>query len=105
MPAARAAARGLVPAIRCDVRTLLLLMLVACGPTNKDPSPPPSPPPDASLRAHPGDPSLKHLELDDSDGGVAPINHHELLWGDYIDKRGNPAVGWHSHDPAIGNAQ
>ncbi len=34
-----------------------------------------------------------------------PTNHHELLWGDYIDKQGNPAVGWHSHDPVSGNAQ
>ena len=34
-----------------------------------------------------------------------PSNHHEMLWGDYIDKQGNPAVGWHSHDPVSGNAQ
>jgi len=34
-----------------------------------------------------------------------PSNHHEMLWGDYIDKQGHPAVGWHSHDPVSGNAQ
>jgi hypothetical protein len=34
-----------------------------------------------------------------------PVNHTEMLWGDYMDKQGNPAVGWHSHDPVTGNAQ
>ncbi|MCA9679573.1 MAG: hypothetical protein H6708_10470 [Kofleriaceae bacterium] len=34
-----------------------------------------------------------------------PVNHTEMLWGDYLDKQGNPAVGWHSHDPVSGNAQ
>lgn len=31
--------------------------------------------------------------------------HTEMLYGDYIDKQGNPATGWHSHDPVTGNAQ
>lgn len=62
-------------------------------------------PADASLRTHPGSSELKHLELDETDGGIAPRNHRELLWGDYIDARGNPAVGWHSHDPVTGNAR
>ncbi len=34
-----------------------------------------------------------------------PISHTDMLWGDYIDRQGNPAVGFHSHDPAHGNAQ
>jgi hypothetical protein len=34
-----------------------------------------------------------------------PTNHSDMLWGDYIDKQGNPAVGFHSHDPVSGNAQ
>ncbi len=34
-----------------------------------------------------------------------PVNHADMLWGDYIDKQGQPAVGWHSHDPVSGNAQ
>lgn len=34
-----------------------------------------------------------------------PTNHTDMLWGDFIDKQGNPAVGWHSHDPVSGNAQ
>ena len=34
-----------------------------------------------------------------------PVNHTEMLWGDYMDKQGNPSVGWHSHDPVTGNAQ
>ncbi len=33
-----------------------------------------------------------------------PQNHTDMLWGDYIDKQGKPAVGWHSHDPVTGNA-
>ena len=39
------------------------------------------------------------------DANGIPTNHVDLLWGDYIDKQGNPAVGWHSHDPVTGNAQ
>jgi hypothetical protein len=34
-----------------------------------------------------------------------PANHTDMLWGDFIDKQGKPAVGWHSHDPVTGNAQ
>jgi hypothetical protein len=43
-----------------------------------------------------------HMSFDEQ--GI-PVNHTEMLWGDYIDKQGNPAVGFHSHDPATGNAQ
>ena len=43
-----------------------------------------------------------HMSFDES--GI-PVNHSDMLWGDYIDKQGNPAVGWHSHDPVTGNAQ
>lgn len=43
-----------------------------------------------------------HMSFDES--GI-PTNHTDMLWGDYIDKQGNPAVGWHSHDPVSGNAQ
>jgi hypothetical protein len=43
-----------------------------------------------------------HLAFDEN--GI-PHNHSEMLWGDYIDKQGRPAVGYHSHDPASGNAQ
>jgi hypothetical protein len=39
------------------------------------------------------------------DANGIPTNHVELLWGDYVDRQGNPAVGWHSHDPVTGNAQ
>ncbi len=62
---------------------------------------------DASRRRHPGeDFATKHMVYEeDEDGGVAPADHHEMLWGDYIDKRGKPAVGWHSHHPATGNAR
>lgn len=43
-----------------------------------------------------------HMTFDEQ--GI-PVNHTEMLWGDYIDKQGNPAVGFHSHDPTTGNAQ
>jgi hypothetical protein len=43
-----------------------------------------------------------HMTFDES--GI-PIQHTDMLWGDYIDKQGNPAVGFHSHDPVSGNAQ
>lgn len=43
-----------------------------------------------------------HMTFDEN--GI-PVNHTDMLWGDYIDKQGNPAVGWHSHDPVTGNAQ
>lgn len=39
------------------------------------------------------------------DANGIPSNHIDMLWGDYIDKQGHPAVGWHSHDPVTGNAQ
>jgi hypothetical protein len=39
------------------------------------------------------------------DANGIPSNHVEMLWGDYLDKQGHPAVGWHSHDPVTGNAQ
>jgi hypothetical protein len=43
-----------------------------------------------------------HLAVDEH--GI-PHSHTEMLWGDYIDKQGKPAVGYHSHDPVTGNAQ
>lgn len=43
-----------------------------------------------------------HLAVDEH--GI-PHHHNEMLWGDYIDKQGKPAVGYHSHDPVTGNAQ
>ncbi len=43
-----------------------------------------------------------HLAVDEY--GI-PHHHNEMLWGDYIDKQGKPAVGYHSHDPVTGNAQ
>ena len=43
-----------------------------------------------------------HMSFDEN--GI-PTNHTDMLWGDYIDKQGNPAVGFHSHDPVSGNAQ
>jgi len=43
-----------------------------------------------------------HLAVDEH--GI-PHHHTEMLWGDYIDKQGKPAVGYHSHDPVTGNAQ
>jgi hypothetical protein len=46
--------------------------------------------------------SQKHFIFDENS---APANHTELLWGDYIDRKGKPAVGWHSHHPVNGNAQ
>lgn len=69
-------------------------------------------PPAAAASGHPGGDlahgGLKaevqgyHMSFDES--GI-PVNHTDMLWGDYIDKQGNPAVGWHSHDPVTGNAQ
>ena len=38
------------------------------------------------------------------DDGI-PIEHTEMLWGDYVNQQGDPAVGWHSHDPTTGNAR
>ncbi|HUH05353.1 MAG TPA: hypothetical protein VML75_25325 [Kofleriaceae bacterium] len=43
-----------------------------------------------------------HMTFDES--GI-PVQHTDMMWGDYIDKQGNPAVGFHSHDPISGNAQ
>jgi len=43
-----------------------------------------------------------HMTFDEN--GI-PISHEDMLWGDYIDKQGNPAVGFHSHHPVHGNAQ
>jgi hypothetical protein len=43
-----------------------------------------------------------HMSFDES--GI-PVSHSDMLWGDYLDKQGNPAVGFHSHDPVSGNAQ
>jgi hypothetical protein len=43
-----------------------------------------------------------HLAVDEH--GI-PHHHVEMLWGDYIDRQGKPAVGYHSHDPVTGNAQ
>jgi hypothetical protein len=42
-----------------------------------------------------------HMSFDEN--GI-PISHTDMLWGDYIDRQGNPAVGFHSHDPVSGNA-
>jgi hypothetical protein len=96
-------------------RKLVLVVLVACG--SADPPAPAAPragpapvdagvAADASLRAHPGsDYGTKHITFDDVDGGMAPVNHTELLWGEYIDRRGRAAIGWHSHDPVTGNAR
>ncbi len=89
----------------------LALIAGACG---KSRAPEPQPPApvttveaDAATRVHPAeDFGEKHLVFDDFDGGVpAPQAHREKLWGNYIDKQGHPAAGWHSHDPEIGNAQ
>jgi hypothetical protein len=68
----------------------------------------PTVPADASHRTHPGpdagadELAQKHMTFDEK---AAPINHTELLWGDYVDKQGKPAIGWHSHDPVVGNAR
>lgn len=43
-----------------------------------------------------------HLAVDEH--GI-PHDHTEMLWGDYIDKQGRAAVGYHSHDPVTGNAR
>jgi hypothetical protein len=47
--------------------------------------------------------SLEGYHMSFDENGV-PIAHTDMLWGDYIDKQGNPAVGFHSHDPVHGNA-
>lgn len=48
----------------------------------------------------------KHMTFAvDLDGGTVLVEHKEMQWGDYLDRQGRPAVGWHSHDPATGNAQ
>lgn len=52
-------------------------------------------PPDSGVEGY-------HMSFDES--GI-PVQHTDMLWGDYIDKQGNPAVGFHSHDPVSGNAQ
>lgn len=43
-----------------------------------------------------------HLAVDEN--GI-PHDHADMLWGDYIDRQGRPAVGYHSHDPVAGNAR
>jgi hypothetical protein len=63
-----------------------------------DPLPPGAPPPPAGVGIVEG----YHMTFDAN--GI-PTNHVEMLWGDYIDRQGHPAVGWHSHDPVTGNAQ
>jgi hypothetical protein len=55
-------------------------------------------------RASPSDLGVDGYHMTFDENGI-PVNHSEMLWGDYIDKQGNPAVGWHSHDPVTGNAQ
>lgn len=57
---------------------------------------------DTAHGGHNGEVQGYHMSFDES--GI-PVNHTDMLWGDYIDKQGNPAVGWHSHDPVTGNAQ
>jgi hypothetical protein len=92
---------------------LLLIGIGACGRAARPPDPRVDLAPldagvaaDASRRAHPGpDHGAKHVILDELDGGVAPVNHGELLWGDYVDRQGRAAIGWHSHDPVTGNAR
>jgi hypothetical protein len=50
--------------------------------------------------------SEKHMVFDDDlDAGPIPIDHTDMRWGDYIDRHGRPAVGWHSHDRDAGNAR
>jgi hypothetical protein len=64
-------------------------------------------PPSASAgagQAAPSDQGVDGYHMTFDENGI-PVNHTEMLWGDYIDKQGNPAVGWHSHDPVTGNAQ
>jgi hypothetical protein len=62
-------------------------------------SPPPPPPSGPS-----SDDGVHGYHMTFDENGI-PVNHTDMLWGDYIDKQGNPAVGWHSHDPVTGNAQ
>lgn len=61
-------------------------------------------PPAATATASPAAGQVEGYHMSFDANGI-PTNHTELLWGDYIDKQGNPAVGWHSHDPVSGNAQ
>jgi len=64
------------------------------------------PPPAVNMSAAypPQDSGVEGYHMSFDEQGI-PVNHTEMLWGDYIDKQGNPAVGFHSHDPATGNAQ
>jgi hypothetical protein len=64
------------------------------------------PPPAVNMSAAypPADAGVEGYHMTFDEHGI-PVNHTEMLWGDYIDKQGNPAVGFHSHDPATGNAQ
>jgi hypothetical protein len=57
-----------------------------------------------AMQASPSDRGVDGYHMTFDENGI-PVNHTEMLWGDYIDKQGNPAVGWHSHDPVTGNAQ
>ncbi len=114
MPArvARSAARDAGVARTGALALVLALGVASCGPT-REVARAPGPeaaredaPLDASTRRHPGHSDDKHLTFDeDLDGGVAPRNHTERLWGDYLDRQGRPALGWHSHHPDTGNAQ
>lgn len=61
------------------------------------------PPPDVAEQPA-VDTGLEGYHMSFNEIGI-PVNHTEMLWGDYMDKQGNPAVGWHSHDPVTGNAQ
>ena len=68
-------------------------------------APPPGPPGaiDGALTGH-GEAGVEGYHMSFDEIGI-PTNHTEMLWGDYVDKQGNPAVGWHNHDPVTGNAQ
>ena len=59
--------------------------------------------PEAAAQDH-HDTGLEGYHMSFNEIGI-PVNHTEMLWGDYMDKQGNPSVGWHSHDPVTGNAQ
>lgn len=48
--------------------------------------------------------SVAHAHMTYDDAGI-PVQHIEMRWGNYVDRQGDPAIGWHSHDPVTGNAR